>query len=129
MNKITLFSAKNGPINIISSLGCTLGCLDVFAKYRNCHTNPHLMLYMHIRCLPRVSRLIFDPFLTLKTYLEIKIKFLHGVFCIQMILQDSIYHIYPANCSKNSYPQRKMPLKSKFCNFSDPRVSRATIFR
>ena len=28
---------------------------------------------------------------------------------------------------KNSYPQRKMPLKSKFYNFLDPRASRATI--
>ena len=71
---------------------------------------------------PHVSRLIFDPFLTLKTYLEIKTKFLHAVFCALMILQDTTYHTYPAYGTKIAVHWKKCLKSQIFTIFRTPRL-------
>jgi len=129
MYKTALFSAKRGPINIFFSLTCPLGCLDVVSKCKTCHTYPSLMLYTQIWHDPCVSRLILDPFSSLKTYLETKTKYIHAVFCILVIVLGSTHDICSVHMFKKSYHWRKQTFKSFFCDFSDPRVSRVAISR
>ena len=77
------------------------------------------VIYAHTMSPPCFAT-YFRPIFDIKNISRDQNKIFAQFFCIEMILQDSIYHIYPANCFKNRYPKGKNAPKVKILHFFGP---------